>query len=70
MKINIKVIVNAKKQKVTRVKNDLRVYLKAKPEKGKANKELMSLLALYFDVSKNSISIIKGAHSRNKVIEV
>ncbi len=70
MKINIKVTVNAKKQKVAQVNNGLKVYLKAKPEKGKANKELISLLALYFDISKNNINIVKGEHSRNKVIEI
>lgn len=48
---------------------DLVVYLRAKPHDGEANTELIKLLAKHFDVPKTSIKVVRGAHSRHKVIE-
>ena len=70
MNINIKAIPGAKKQEIKKEENGFKVYLKSSPEKGKANKEIISLLASYFQVSKNSIRIIKGEHSKNKIIKI
>ena len=70
MKINIKVIPGARKEEIKEEDNGFRVYLKSKPEKGKANKELITLLADYFNTSKSNIRIIKGEHARNKIIEI
>lgn len=70
MKINVKVITGAKKQEIKKEDNGFKIYLKSKPKKGKANKELITLLADYFNIPKNSIKIIKGEFSRNKIIEV
>jgi len=68
--INIKVITNAKRQKIKEKKEILKIYLKSKPEKDKANKELISLLADYFKIPKYNIEIIKGVHSKEKIIEI
>lgn len=48
----------------------LRVYLTAAPVDGKANKELIKLLAEVLNVSKNRINIIKGEKNKDKIIEV
>jgi uncharacterized protein (TIGR00251 family) len=70
MIISIKVIPGAKKQEVQQENSDFKVYLKSRPEKGQANEELINLLASHFNVPKTSVKIIKGAYSRNKLIEI
>jgi uncharacterized protein YggU (UPF0235/DUF167 family) len=40
------------------------------PIKNKANKEMIRLLADYYNVNKSAIKIIKGEHSREKLVEV
>lgn len=70
MIINIKVIPGSKKQNIQKEDNDFKVYLKSRPKKGKANEELISLLASHFNISKSGVKIIKGAYSRNKLIEI
>jgi len=48
----------------------LKVYLKAAPTDGKANKALIEILAGYYSVKRSNIRIITGKLSRNKIIEV
>ena len=49
-------------------------YLKAvvtmPPEKGKANKAMIALLARAWNVPKGSLSIVKGEHDKRKVVEI
>ena len=53
------------------VNNDeITIGIKAKPEKGKANKEIIKKLSKYFDVSKSKVKIIAGEKSRKKLVEV
>ena len=44
--------------------------IKAKPEKGEANKEIVKKLAKYFDVDKSKVKIIAGEKSRKKLVEI
>jgi len=61
----------AKREKIIQInKNTYEVCLTAKPEKGKANKELIEKLANYFKIKKTQISIIRGQKSRQKVIQI
>ena len=46
------------------------VKISAIPEKGKANKEIIRLLADEFDVPKKNVIIIKGEKSRNKTVKI
>lgn len=53
------------------VNNDeITIGIKAKPEKGEANKEIIKKLSKYFDVSKSKVKIIAGEKSRKKLVEV
>ena len=70
MQIKIRVITNAK---ITAIKPDgdtLKVYLPVIPEKGKANKALIKVLAEYYDVPKSAIAIIRGERSKNKTVRI
>ena len=46
----------------------LRLKITAPPEKGKANKELISFLSQRLDIPKTKLQIVKGQASRDKVI--
>ena len=50
--------------------NFLKIHLKAAPEKGKANRELINFLANHFKVAKSQIEILKGLTSKNKMIRL
>lgn len=68
--IKIKVIPNAKKNKVVESEGLFKVYVNAPAVDGKANKALIKVLSEYFDVRKSSVRIIRGEKSREKVVEV
>lgn len=71
MKISVKVKPNSKEQSV--IKNEdggLLVRLKSPPVEGKANQELINILAEEFKVKKSQIKIKSGSSSRKKIIEI
>lgn len=71
MLINVKVITNASKdQVVQKTKSEFLIKVTTAPEKGKANKRIIELLADYFRVSKSDISIAKGQTSPRKIIKI
>lgn len=50
--------------------NEITICLRSKPERGKANKEMVERLASYFDVSKNKVCIISGLTSTKKLVQI
>ena len=70
MLVNVRVTPNAKKTEITKEGEALKVRLAAPAADGKANSELLGVLAAHFGVRKPSVIIVKGRKSRNKVIDV
>ena len=70
VRLNIKVIPHAKHNKLVEEPGRLKVYLTAPAVEGKANEALIEFLAEHFKIKKNTISIIRGVKSREKVIEI
>ncbi|MDP2586222.1 MAG: DUF167 domain-containing protein [Candidatus Komeilibacteria bacterium] len=71
MKISVKVIANAKQNKIEELPGGgLKVHLTAIREKNKANRQLVELLAGYYHVSKGQVEIVKGQLISQKVIEI
>ena len=67
----VKVKPNSKKQTIEEFADgSLMVHLKSPPRDGKANKELIELLAKKIDVPKSQIRIKSGLSSRTKLIEI
>lgn len=50
--------------------NRILIGLTSKPEKGKANVELIRKLAKHFKVSSSHVRIISGLKSRRKTVEI
>lgn len=71
MKKSIKVKPNSKKQAIIEEEDgSLTVHLKSPPVDGKANKELVELLAKKFGVPKSHISIQMGMSGRHKLVHI
>ena len=56
--------------KITVSGNEITIFLTSRPEKEKANKELIYRLAKYFAISTNNVKIISGFTSSKKVVEI
>jgi uncharacterized protein (TIGR00251 family) len=48
----------------------LRVRVASAPEGGRANKELVALVAAFLGVNRSAVTVVKGATSRRKLLEV
>ena len=71
MKKSVKVKPNSKKQAIIEEDDgSLTVHLKSPPVDGKANQELVELLAKKFAVPKSHITIRLGLSGRNKLVEI
>lgn len=70
MKIEVKVIPNAKKRGITRLASGIVVKLNAVPLEGKANAELIRFLSEILKIRKSAIRIIKGEKDRHKILEI
>jgi len=71
MLIKVKVFPNSKKEEVIKKSEDsFEVKIKEKPEKGKANKEVIKVLSFYFKIPESKIRLIRGFKKRNKIFEM
>ncbi len=70
MKINVKVIPNAKKPSIIEEQGLIKIKVVTPAKEGKANRSVIQMLAQYFSVSKTKIKILKGEKSRNKVVDI
>ncbi|MDD5418073.1 MAG: DUF167 domain-containing protein [Candidatus Nanoarchaeia archaeon] len=68
MKIKVKVIANAKEDKIDKIdESTYRIRIKAKPVEGKANIYLIKILEEYFD---SKAELVSGRTSKIKVFEI
>ncbi|WP_250121180.1 DUF167 domain-containing protein [Chroococcidiopsis sp. CCMEE 29] len=71
MKKKVKVKPNSKDQSIKEeADGSLTVSLKSPPVEGRANQQLIKLLAEKFDVLKSRIKIKSGLSSRQKLIDI
>ncbi len=71
MYLRIRVTAHAKKAEIIDLGNgNLRVRVVSPPAAGRANRELMEILARHYKTSKSSITIKRGSKSREKLIEI
>jgi len=71
MKFTVHVKPNSRRQAVeVREDGSLQVYLSAPPIEGRANEQLIELLADHFGKAKRDISIVAGRRGKLKIVEV
>lgn len=69
--LSVKVQPNAKKEGIIGEHNNkLKVAVTAAPEKGKANKALINLIAKGLDIKPSQVNLISGLTSRDKKIHI
>ena len=71
MLIKVKVFPGSKKEEIIKKAEDsFDISVKAKPQSGDANKEVIKVLALYFKIPAARVRLIKGAKQRNKIFKL
>jgi uncharacterized protein (TIGR00251 family) len=70
MRLNIRVVPNAKKSRAVLEPGRLKIYLTAPAVDGKANKALIEFLAEYYDVKRSAVKLVLGEKSRDKVVAI
>jgi uncharacterized protein (TIGR00251 family) len=70
MRFVIRVSPKASRSEIIEKNGVLKAYLNSPPEDGKANKELIELVAKRYGVSKSSVAVVRGHTSRTKTLEV
>lgn len=71
MMIKVRVMPNSKSESIEALSSsDYRVKVREKAMEGKANDAVLRAISIYFNVRRSDVLIVKGATSRDKVIEV
>ena len=70
MKIEVKVFPKSSREELVKTADIIKAYVKEAPDKGKANKALIALIAKEYKVKKADVFIVKGETSRKKLIEI
>jgi len=71
MLVRVYVTTNAREARVTKVgEANYEVRVDEKALDGRANRRLIQILAEHFGVPKSNVSLVRGAKSREKVLEV
>ncbi|MFH1978968.1 MAG: DUF167 domain-containing protein [Patescibacteria group bacterium] len=71
MFIKVKVTPSSKKPEIIQKSEDsFDIKIKSKPKDGEANKEVVSVLADFLNISKSKIKLTKGHRQRSKIFEI
>ena len=68
--IEVHVQPKASRNRIVTQDGKVKVYVTAAPERGRANKAVVEVVALRLGVPKSAVSIISGARSRTKLLAV
>ena len=69
-KIEIHVQPKASRNRIVIQGRTVKVYVTAAPEKGRANKSVIEVIARRLGVPKGAVSIVSGERSRKKLLRV
>jgi len=69
-RLQVKVIPKSGRSALKFEGNLLKVWLKAAPEDGKANDELVRILADKLGIARSEIEMIRGFSSKNKLVDI
>lgn len=69
-RLMVKVIPKSGRSSLKFEGNSMKIWLKSAPEHGKANEELLRILADKFDVPRTSLKIVRGFSTRNKTVDI
>ena len=61
---------NSSQNKIVSNENTIDVYVNDPPDKGKANRAIIKLLAKQLDVNTSQIVLVKGLKAKKKVVQI
>jgi uncharacterized protein len=71
MKIRVKVKPNSRIESIKQLEDDYyEIKVTVPPEKGKANKRVIEILAKHIKIPKSKISILRGETAKEKIFEI
>ena len=70
MRINVKVLPNAKTNRLVQEEGRCRIYLKVRSGDPRTNRALIKFLAAHYYVKSNMINILSGSDKREKLVQV
>jgi len=71
MLVKVKAFPEAGKEETIRKdKNSFEIWVKEKPQQGRANRAVIRKLSEFLKIPQDKIRIIKGFKQRNKIIEI
>lgn len=70
MNIDVKVIAGARKRMIALEGSTLKVKILSKPQKGKANEELVEYMADTFRLKRREVAIVAGERDTRKVVSL
>ena len=71
MRVIVHVKPRSRQLKVEKIdEGQYKVWVRAAPDKGKANEEMIEVIAKHFNVSKSAVRIVIGATAREKLVEI
>lgn len=71
MKIKVKVHTNSKTKSIEKdISGVFQTYTNQRPIEGKANEEVIRIIAEYFKVKPNQVFIESGKKSKEKIVEI
>jgi hypothetical protein len=71
MKIIVHVKPRSSQAKVEQIgDSEYKVWVRAVPEKGKANLEMLQLVADFFQVKKSAVRLVIGKTAKEKLVEI
>ena len=71
MRLTLKVVPGSSRDEVVgRLGDALKVRVSAPPEKGRANRAVVSLLAAFFDLEPAAVRVVAGGSSARKLVEL
>jgi uncharacterized protein (TIGR00251 family) len=68
--LRLRVVPAAKVEKLAIENGSVKIWIRAAPEDGKANRAVAALLSKHLDLPKNAITIISGHKSRDKRVRI
>ena len=71
MKIKVKVHTNSKTKSIEKdISGVFQIYTNQRPVEGKANEEVIKMIAEYFEIKPNQVFIKLGNKSKEKIVEI
>ncbi len=70
MFLEIKAFPKSSREEIVKKDGRIKAYIKAAPDKGKANRALVELVAKEYGVKRSAVRIVSGLTSRKKTVEI